>query len=510
MSYGMTTHIEEPREDVTTRVGLLIDGDVVAGGAGSYPVTNPARPGEVVLHAPSTSPAQLDRAVAAARRAQPAWAARSQDDRAAAVVAAAEAGVALVEAKDLARLLTREHGKTHLEAIFDTATIGGMAAAFAPVVADALAGRELSNGGTRIEWVPHGVVAAILPFNWPVSVMGNKVLPALLAGDTVVVKAPPTCPATVLLVAAAMAEALPAGVLNVVNGPDAALGAALVGHPGVDMVSFTGGVGTGQAVMAAAAATTRPVVLELGGNDAAILAPDVAGDRALADRIVEAAFVTSGQVCMAIKRLYVHRGRVEETVDALAERLAGEVVGDGLAEGVTMGPVHTARARDRVEAMLAEAEDAGAAVLRPGRVRSEDEGSGGYFVSPALVVAPPAESGIVRQEQFAPALPVIPYDDIGEAVAAANATEFGLCASVWSNDDALAADVAARLSAGTVFVNTHGMSSIDMYAPMGGWKQSGFGVELGSEGMQAFARQRVTVVRPGPAEQAAQFTEVGA
>jgi len=213
---------------------------------------------------------------------------------------------------------------------------------------------------------------------------------------------------------------------------------------------------------------------------------------------------------MAIKRLYVHRGRVEETVDALAERLAGEVVGDGLAEGVTMGPVHTARARDRVEAMLAEAEDAGAAVLRPGRVRSEDEGSGGYFVSPALVVAPPAESGIVRQEQFAPALPVIPYDDIGEAVAAANATEFGLCASVWSNDDALAADVAARLSAGTVFVNTHGMSSIDMYAPMGGWKQSGFGVELGSEGMQAFARQRVTVVRPGPAEQAAQFTEVGA
>ena len=510
MSYGMTTHIEEPREDVTTRVGLLIDGDVVAGGAGSYPVTNPARPGEVVLHAPSTSPAQLDRAVAAARRAQPAWAARSQDDRAAAVVAAAEAGVALVEAKDLARLLTREHGKTHLEAIFDTATIGGMAAAFAPVVADALAGRELSNGGTRIEWVPHGVVAAILPFNWPVSVMGNKVLPALLAGDTVVVKAPPTCPATVLLVAAAMAEALPAGVLNVVNGPDAALGAALVGHPGVDMVSFTGGVGTGQAVMAAAAATTRPIVLELGGNDAAVLAPDVAGDRALADRIVEAAFVTSGQVCMAIKRLYVHRGRVEETVDALAERLAGEVVGDGLAEGVTMGPVHTARARDRVEAMLAEAEDAGAAVLRPGRVRSEDEGSGGYFVSPALVVAPPAESGIVRQEQFAPALPVIPYDDIGEAVAAANATEFGLCASVWSNDDARAADVAGRLSAGTVFVNTHGMSSIDMYAPMGGWKQSGFGVELGSEGMQAFARQRVTVVRPGPAEQAAQFTEVGA
>ena len=153
--------------------------------------------------------------------------------------------------------------------------MGGMAAAFAPLVAEALAARDLGGGATRVEWVPHGVVAAILPFNWPVSVMGNKVLPALLAGDTVVVKAPPTCPGTVLLVAAAMAEVLPPGVLNVVNGPDAALGAALVGHPDVDMVSFTGGVGTGQAVMAAAAATTRPVVLELGGNDAAILAPDV-------------------------------------------------------------------------------------------------------------------------------------------------------------------------------------------------------------------------------------------
>ena len=275
------------------------------------------------------------------------------------MLAAAEAGVAAVEAGDLARLLTREHGKTYVESIFDTATMAGMAAAFAPVVADALAARPVSGGSTLIEWVPHGVVAAVLPFNWPVSVMANKALPALLAGNAVVVKAPPTCPATVLLVAAAMAEALPPGVLSVVNGPDAALGAALVGHPGVDMVSFTGGVGTGQAVMATAARTTRPVVLELGGNDAAILAPDVIVDAALANSLVEAAFVTSGQVCMAVKRLYVHRDQLEATVDALAARLATEVVGDGLADGVTMGPVHTAAARDRVEALVAQAEAPG-------------------------------------------------------------------------------------------------------------------------------------------------------
>ncbi|HVT41910.1 MAG TPA: aldehyde dehydrogenase family protein, partial [Acidimicrobiales bacterium] len=163
----MTTHAE----DVTTRVGLVVGGEVVRGEAGTYPVTNPARPSEVVLDAPATSPAQLDAAVAAARRSQPAWSALAMEERAVLVVAAAEAGVAFGEAHDLARLLTREHGKTHLEAIFDTATMGGMASAFAPVVADALASRELSGGATRVEWVPHGVVAAILPFNWPVSVM---------------------------------------------------------------------------------------------------------------------------------------------------------------------------------------------------------------------------------------------------------------------------------------------------------------------------------------------------
>jgi acyl-CoA reductase-like NAD-dependent aldehyde dehydrogenase len=139
-------------------------------------------------------------------------------------------------------------------------------------------------------------------------------------------------------------------------------------------------------------------------------------------------------------------------------------------------------------------------VHRPGRLRAEDEGSGGYFVSPALVEAPPVESGIVREEQFAPALPVIPYGDLEQAVAAANDTTFGLCASVWSNDEALAGDIASRLDAGIVWMNAHGMSAVDMYAPMGGWKQSGFGVELGTEGMQAFARRRVRVRRPGPAQ----------
>ena len=228
------------------------------------------------------------------------------------------------------------------------------------------------------------------------------------------------------------------------------------------------------------------------------------GDAALADRIVEAAFVTSGQVCMAIKRLYVHRARLDETIDALAGRLAAEVVGDGLADGVTMGPVHTAARGDRGGGPGRRAAELGARSCGPA-------GCGARTRDRWVLRLAGARGGtaggqcIVQDEQFAPALPVIPYDDIDQAVEAANDTTFGLCASVWSNGDALAAEVATRLSAGTVFVNTHGLSAIDMHAPMGGWKQSGFGVELGAEGMQAFAHQRVRVRRPSPAEQASSW-----
>jgi acyl-CoA reductase-like NAD-dependent aldehyde dehydrogenase len=220
-------------------IGLVIDGGVVPGESGTYPVTNPVRPAEVVFDAPSASPAQLDRAVTAARAAFPAWAAMAYEERAELVAKAASAAGAAVESQDLATFLTREHGKVLWEAQFDSGTVGGMAGAFAPLVAEALATRSLTGGGgrrTSVVHEPFGVVAALLPFNWPVSVLGNKVLPALLAGNTVVVKAPPTCPGAVLAVTAALADALPPGVVNAVNGPGPELGEMLVSHPGVDMV----------------------------------------------------------------------------------------------------------------------------------------------------------------------------------------------------------------------------------------------------------------------------------
>jgi len=403
------------------------------------------------------------------------------------VVRAGEAAATAVAAGDLGRLLTSEHGKVLWEAEFDALTPGAIAAVFGAMADEALT--PTVTGASAVEHVPYGVVAAVLPFNWPVSVLAMKVVPALLAGNCVVVKAPPSCPLAVLAVADAMAAALPDGVLNALNAPGPEFGEALVTHPGIDMVSFTGGIPTGRAVMAAASRRITPLVLELGGNDAAIVAPDVDITEALADRLHDAAFLTAGQVCMAVKRLYVPEERVGEMVEALVTRTAADVVGHGLDEGVTMGPVHSERSRDFVEALIAEAAETGASVHRPAEVR-DDARAGGWFVSPAIVERPAPYARVVREEQFGPVLPVLGYRDLDDAVAQANDDTYGLCASVWTNDDALADSLAQRLEAGVVWVNHHGTAAVDPAAPFGGWKQSGFGRELGPDGIRAYTRTR--------------------
>jgi len=467
-------------------VQLAIGAAMVAGEDGTYPVSNPAHPDEVVLEAPAASLDQLDRAVAAARDAQPQWAALDLDARTAVLQEACQRAQASIDLEATSALLTREHGKILVESLFDLATTAGMVGSLAPLVAESLEAHTV--GDAVVQRVPHGVVAAVLPFNWPAAVMGNKIISALLTGNTVVVKAPPSCPGAVLTLAGAIASYLPPGVLNTLNGPTVSLGAALVGHPGIDMVSFTGGVSAGRAVLAACAPHLRPAVLELGGNDAAIVAPDLEPTEELAARLLEAAFATSGQVCMAVKRLYVPADRLSAWRDALVAVLSHQVVGDGLDEGVTMGPVHTESARDRVEDMIALAAIGASEVVRPGTV--VDPGHG-WRVSPALVIDPDPGTPLVREEQFAPALPVLAYTDLDGAVAAANDTGFGLCASVWSDDLDQADAVSERLQAGTVWVNAHGMGAMDHLAPMGGWGQSGLGLELGVEGMAALTRPRV-------------------
>jgi acyl-CoA reductase-like NAD-dependent aldehyde dehydrogenase len=342
------------------------------------------------------------------------------------------------------------------------------------------------------------VAALILPFNWPLAVTMMKLASALTAGNTAVVKVPPTCPLAALEFGAALAAALPPGVVNVLAGPGHELGQALVGHPGIDVISLTGGVATGRAVMAAAAPQLTPVLLELGGNDAAIIASDITVNDELVERLVTATYTTGGQVCMAIKRLYAPAGRVSELAEAVLARCEREVVGDGLAEETTLGPLHTAAGRNRVTALVGDAEKHGASVRTAGRIREEDAETGGYFMLPTVVTDLAPDSSLATEEQFGPVLPIFGYDSIEDAVTAANATDFGLTASVWTGDDALADRIAGQLVAGTVSVNCHGMAAQDPRLPFGGCGQSGIGRELGVEGIRAFTQPRTFVRHPVP------------
>jgi acyl-CoA reductase-like NAD-dependent aldehyde dehydrogenase len=489
-----------PSKAPSTTLGTLTIGGEQEPGAGSYPVHNPARPAEIVGHAPAADANQLDAAVAAARRALAGWRVLGAGERAAAVGSAATTAAEQLAGHDAARLYTREHGKVLSEATSEidmapmvASLLGGMAeAALAPEQIDPL------SPYPRLHREPYGVAALVIPFNWPLAVMMMKLASALSAGNTAVVKVPPTCPLAALEFGAAFAAALPSGVVNVLAGPGIELGKALVTHPGVDVVSLTGGVATGRAVMAAAATRLTPVLLELGGNDAAIIAPDLRVGDQLVERLVAATYTTGGQVCMAIKRLYAPRELVGELADAVLARCEREVVGDGLAAEVTLGPLHTAAGRDRVARMVADAEAHGASVRTAGRIREADAHSGGYFVLPTVVTDLAADTALATEEQFGPVLPIFSYDTIDDAVTAANATEFGLTASVWTGDDALADRVAQRLIAGTVSVNCHGMAAQDPRLPFGGVGQSGIGRELGADGIRAFTQPRAYVRQPAP------------
>lgn len=465
-----------------------------------YPVHNPARPAEIVGHAPAADRDQLDAAVRAARRAAPGWRAAGVAERVAAVAAAATTAAQQLAGRDGARLYTREHGKVLSEATMEIDTTPAIAALLGSMAEAALAPERLDprSAYPRLQREPYGVAALVLPFNWPLALTMTKLSSALAAGNTAVVKVPPTCPLAALQLGAAFAGALPSGVVNVLAGPGNELAAALVSHPGIDVISLTGGVATGRVVMAAAAPLLTPVLLELGGNDAAIIAPDIAVSDELVERLVTATYTTGGQVCMAIKRLYVPDERVGELADAVLARCQREVVGDGLAEETTLGPLHTAAGRNRVHSLIADAEACGATVRTAGRIRDADAEAGGYFALPTVVTGTAPDSALATEEQFGPVLPIFGYRSVDDAVAAANATDFGLTASVWTGDDELADRVAAELVAGTVSVNCHGMAAQDPRLPFGGVGQSGLGRELGVDGIRAFTQPRAFVRQPAP------------
>ncbi len=474
--------------------GLLIAGAERQGSDGAFAVHDPGQTGAIVGYAAAASAADAEDAVRAADEAWPAWAALPAAERTAITLKALDGLDA--DAGERADILSRENGKVRFEAGIDLAVFTGrfhQAAEFAPELDqdEHLAGPPFT---TTITKLPAGVVTIIYPFNWPLAILAASLPYALMAGNAVIVKPPPTTPLSSVLTLRHLVRALPPGVLNVVTGADEVVGPVVVGDPRVKHVCFTGSVGGGRRIMTMAAANLTNVTLELGGNDPAIILGDADMDEAAFGRLSAATFMTTGQVCMAVKRLYVPDRRFDEVIDGLRATLTGTRAGPGLDPDTTMGPLNTQRQRDYVAGLCEEARGAGADVLTFGEYTA---GVAGNYLLPSLILDPGPELKIVGEEQFGPALPVIRYDNEAEAVALANQTWSGLCSSVWSADTEHAMRVAKQLRTGVTFFNNHNATAVDERAPFGGFNSSGIGRELGRQGMHEFTETHVMAVPSG-------------
>ncbi|MEV0474112.1 aldehyde dehydrogenase family protein [Streptomyces prunicolor] len=472
---------------MTTGFTMTIAGNATAG-ASEYDVLDPADE-TVAGRAPVCSPEQLDQAVAAARAALPGWSATPFEERRKLVLAVADAVEAQLE--PLKRLLTREQGKSLDDAAGEILGFGYWLRGTASLSLPETVNEDSAERLSITQRVPLGVVGAIVPWNYPLGNAGFKLAPALLAGNTVVWKPSPFTPLTTLKVGEILREVLPPGVLNVVSG-DAGLGPRMTEHPGIDMISYTGSTRTGRQVMAGAAPTLTRVTLELGGNDPAIVLPDI-DVPAVAEKLFWGAFANSGQVCLAIKRLYIHRDVYEPLKQALAAYAGTVRMGPGTEAGVRLGPVQNRLQYERVLSLVDDSRAHGHTFAIGGPPQGQGQDRPGYFVPLTLVDNPPEDSRIVQEEQFGPVLPLLRFDDIEDAVTRANAGEYGLGASVWSADPEAALAVGRRLEAGTVWINE--VQHLTPYVTFAGHKQSGLGSESGPEGLMEFTMPRTITVR---------------
>ncbi|QYB00167.1 aldehyde dehydrogenase family protein (plasmid) [Rhodococcus sp. USK10] len=461
-----------------TDFSLLINGATVAGES-TMPVINPAT-GEVFADAPRASTEQLNEAVKAANDAFPEWSQTALDDRR--QVLRGIADIVSEHADELVELIIAEAGKPVREARRE---VGGTAAFFRYVSGMATPGHSIEDPTDRdieITYRPLGPVAAIIPWNFPLMTIAFKLPWILLAGNTVVIKPAPTTPLATLRFAELVSTLLPPGVLNVITD-DNDLGPALTAHPGIRKVSFTGSTVAGQSVMRNAVDTLKRLTLELGGNDAAIVLDD-ADPKTVAAGVYASAFQNNGQVCLAVKRLYVQVGIYDEVCAELAALADAAVVGDGADEQSTHGPVQNAKQFTKLVDLLAVAHRDGT-VIAGGKIV---EGRG-YFLRPTIVRDIVEGSELVDDEQFGPILPVIKFDTADEVLQRSNNTAFGLGGSVWSSDADRAQEVARRVDAGTVWINKH--ADIAPHIPFGGAKMSGVGSEFAQEGFVEFSQRTV-------------------
>ena len=461
---------------------LLIGGALVDG-ASTIDVINPSTE-EILAIAPRASEAQLDQAVAAAKAAFPAWAATPIAERRKLVHQIAD--VIEAHADEFYRLLSLEVGRpigeSKEEVDYTVEFIRGLADLEIPQ-------EVLHEDDFRIavaERRPLGVVGAIIPWNFPILLVGFKAPSALLAGNTVVIKPAPTTPLATLRLGELLAPIFPAGVINIVTDAND-LGPKLTAHPDVAKITFTGSCETGKRVMSAAAATMKRLTLELGGNDPAIIMPGVDLD-IVADFIMYAGFTNAGQICNCIKRIYAHADIYDELVSKVADRCNAHVVGDVLDPATTLGPIHNKAQFERAQEFLEDARTNGT-IVAGGEVLNRP----GYFMRATVVRDITDGARLVDEEQFAPIMPFIKFTDVEDAITRANASSYALGASIWTPDIDLGNEIAGRLESGMVWVNDHGSAFVT--TPFVGAKQSGQGAELGVEGLLAFTQLHVVYRR---------------
>lgn len=452
---------------------------------------NPSNPDVIVGYAPVNTKEETIQAIEAAEEAFESWSKTSVSERIERMQQAIEN---LQEVSpEIVQLLPKEHGKPVYDAEGEMVVSTMWMKHACKIVEDVIKDKveEHEGGKTITTYEPMGVVAAIFPWNYPISLSTIKIAPALLTGNTIVLKPSPYAPLAVSLAVEAIAKAFPPGVINMVHG-ETEVGAELVSNPKIAKIVFTGGTKTAKHIMRGAADTIKDMTLELGGNDAAIFLPefDVNDERAMR-RLVISNFLTAGQICMIAKRVYIHRSIFDEFIDKYIEAANKWVrVGDPFNPEVTVGPVNNKAQLEFVQNLIDGAKSRGAKVTPLGKVLDPELFEKGYFMQPTLVTNVDPNDPIVVEEQFGPTVPFVPYDDVEEAIHYVNDSIYGLTSSVWGDPDN-ALKVARRIEAGTTMINTASVQGLDVRFPFGGVKQSGIGREYGEEGILGYVNTQV-------------------
>ncbi|MEK3734776.1 MULTISPECIES: aldehyde dehydrogenase family protein [Paenibacillus] len=456
-----------------------------------FPRENPANPNEIVCYAPVTTREQAAQAIDAAYEAFKTWKWTSVDDR---ITRMRRAIAKLKEATpELARLLSLEHGKP----LYDSEGEFAISIMWMEFACDNVKEatqeeyKEHEKGKTIITHDPIGVVSAISPWNYPISLSTIKIAPALLAGNTLVLKPSPFAPLAVTKVVEIIAHEFPPGVINIVHG-EADVGVELTSNPKVAKIAFTGGTNTAKHIMKAASETIKKMTLELGGNDAAIILPgfDVNNKKDMR-RIVISNFLTAGQICMIAKRMYVHRSIYDDFVKKYVEAANQWIrVGGPFNPNTTVGPVNNKNQKEYVQKLVDDARNKGAEVIKLGEIIDPELFEQGYFLQPTLVLGCDYRDPIVVEEQFGPTVPLLVYDDIEQVIELHNESIYGLTSSVWGPEEE-AIKVARRIEAGTTMINTAAVQGLDVRFPFGGVKQSGVGREYGIDGIISYTETHV-------------------